>query len=66
MLKNLKKIFQIDLSPADQILDDQTIWIQKPGIKEMRYIDVYESDLDIFLENGWEVWNDGDDKSKIL
>lgn len=54
MLKfiRLPKVEPIPISD----ISEETIWIQKPGIKEMRYIDVYESDLDIFLENGWEVW----------
>lgn len=55
MLKFIR-LPKVEPSPISDI-SEETIWIQKPGIKEMRYIDVYESDLDIFLENGWEVWN---------
>ena len=51
------KFLKIDIIPAEEV-DGPTVWIQKPGVKDMRYIEVYESNLDIFLENGWEVWHD--------
>lgn len=56
MLKKLQKIFQCKLEPAPiESIDEPTIWIEKDGIKGKRYIDVYESNLDIFLSDGWEV-----------
>lgn len=43
----------------EYILDEEDwsdrIWIWKQGSKCKRIIDIYECDLDVFLENGWHV-----------
>lgn len=55
----LKNAFylKIDIIPPEEI-DTPTTWIQKPGVKDMRYLEVYEDNLDIFLADGWEVWHE--------
>lgn len=55
ILNKLMDIFSFKLEPAEEIYED-TIYICKPGIKDLRIIDVYESDLDLFLDDGWEIY----------
>lgn len=55
-LMKLKKLFAWGPIPTPlEEINEELVWIEKPGIKNMRYLEVYESDLDIFLDAGWEV-----------